>query len=181
MKLSPPTSAPRFSTVDLTGNPISLDDYRGKHLLLSFYRYASCPFCNMRLHELLQKHDEYKAKGLNFLAIFESTVNSIHKYLDKHNVPFPIIPDPDLVLYNLYGLRASRWGYIKGGLMNLGRLRQAEKLGFEPGEQENEINMLPADFIIDPEQMVRQAFYAPDIVQHMPFSTIDKYVAGINA
>lgn len=180
MKLSPSTPAPPFSTHDLAGNPISLEDYRGKRLLLSFYRYASCPFCNIRLHELIKRHDVYSANGLHFLAVFESPVESMHKYLDKHTAPFPLIPNPDLTLYNLYGLTASRWGYIKGGALNMGRLVRAIRLGFPFGKQENEINMLPADFLIDPDLTIRHVYYANDIAQHMPLSTIDRYL-GLTA
>ena len=52
MRLSPGQPAVDFSVTDIFGNRISLADYRGKKLLLSFYRYAACPFCNYRVHEL---------------------------------------------------------------------------------------------------------------------------------
>ncbi len=51
--------APEFAVADVFGVPVRLADYRGQRLLLSFYRYASCPLCNLRVHELLQHHAEW--------------------------------------------------------------------------------------------------------------------------
>jgi len=55
MRLQAGQPAPDFLRPDIGGKTIRLGDYRGRYLLLSFYRYASCPFCNLRVHELLQR------------------------------------------------------------------------------------------------------------------------------
>jgi len=41
MTLKPGQLAPPFQTSDMAGQNISLADYKGKRLLLSFFRYAS--------------------------------------------------------------------------------------------------------------------------------------------
>jgi len=41
MTLKPGQPAPPFQTMEMSGKNISLADYKGKRLLLSFFRYAS--------------------------------------------------------------------------------------------------------------------------------------------
>ncbi|WP_366936864.1 redoxin domain-containing protein [uncultured Sulfuricurvum sp.] len=56
-------SAPWFKAKSFQGDDINLDAYRGRYVLLSFYRYASCPFCNLRVHESIQKRDCFQTLG----------------------------------------------------------------------------------------------------------------------
>lgn len=54
MKLSAGTKAPDFEMQDINGKPIWLSDYRGKKIVLGFFRNVNCPFCNLRVHELMK-------------------------------------------------------------------------------------------------------------------------------
>jgi peroxiredoxin len=71
MKIQANQLARPFTSSDIFGEPISLADYEDKKLLLSFYRYASCPLCNLRIHDLIERYDDLKARGLHTLAIFQ--------------------------------------------------------------------------------------------------------------
>jgi hypothetical protein len=42
MKLAPGHPVVAFATVDADGHPVSLEQFRGRPLLLMFFRYASC-------------------------------------------------------------------------------------------------------------------------------------------
>ena len=55
MRLQAGQAAPDFLRPDIGGKTIRLSDYRGRYLLLSFYRYASCPFCNLRVNNIFSK------------------------------------------------------------------------------------------------------------------------------
>ena len=81
--------AREFSVKDIEGNPISLGDYQGKYVLLSFFRFASCPFCNLRVHRLSQRYDEWQAKGLEVIAVFESSSQTMQRFVGKQAPPFP--------------------------------------------------------------------------------------------
>jgi len=62
-QLVPNEGARPFRMTDLEGNMVSLDSYRGSYLFLSFQRYAGCPLCNLRLHELAESTPKLKASG----------------------------------------------------------------------------------------------------------------------
>lgn len=175
MKLSPGAQAPAFTLPDLHGNPVSLAQFRGRRLLLSFYRYASCPFCNLRVHQLSQRAPEWQARGLDLVAVFQSPRESILEHAGSEPRPFAILPDPDRGLYRAYGVEGSWGGFLKGGLQ-VGKLASALKEGFLPGKMEGDINMVPADFLIDEEGRVAVAYYGHDISDHLDTAVIGQYL-----
>ena len=175
MKLKPGQHAKNFSVKDFKGNPISLEDYRGKKLILSFYRYAACPLCNVRVHELIKRYPEFKKKGLNFLAFFESPRESIEKNVGKQDAPFPIIPDPERLIYKKYGVGSSWWGMIIG-MLNLRVILKMFKYKYFVKKPEGDVRLLPADFLIDEKGVIRHAFYAKNISGHMPMSVIEEFL-----
>jgi peroxiredoxin len=177
MSIKKNDKAIHFNVVDIYGNRISLDDYKGKKLMLSFYRYATCPLCNLRIHDLIQNYDELKSKGLNILAFFESPKESLIKYVDqRHNPPFPIIPDPERKVYKLYDVRSSFWKWLKGVFSK--NMIQALKTGFRIfwTKMEGKKMLVPADFLID-DLTVKHAYYGKDISDHMPMNIVKGFLS----
>lgn len=177
MKLSPATPAPAFALPDLNGEVVSLDRFRGRKLLLSFYRYASCPFCNLRVHALTQRAPDWQARGLDLVAVFQSPRESILEHAGGEARPFPILPDPGRELYRRYGVEGSWGGFLRGGLQ-LGKLASALKEGYMPGRMEGEINMVPADFLIDEEGRIAVAYYGRDISDHLDIAAIEDFLGA---
>ena len=54
MRLKAGDKAIPFSAETIEGKVISLEQFAGKPLLLMFYRYASCPMCNLRIRDFAQ-------------------------------------------------------------------------------------------------------------------------------
>ena len=175
MKLQASQTAVPFATTDIYDNPIALDDYRGKKLLLSFYRYASCPLCNLRIHHLVERYDALNTQGLNIVAFFQSPTEKIVQYvMGKHDIPFPIIADPEHNVYEQYGLEQSRWGYVRGAVSS--RMREAIRLGFMENDPDGVQTLHPADFLIAADQTIHTAFYGRDISDHIPFEQIERFL-----
>ncbi|MDD5051264.1 MAG: peroxiredoxin-like family protein [Sulfuricurvum sp.] len=173
-------SAPWFSARSFQGDVIDLDKYHGKYLLLSFYRYASCPFCNLRVHESIQKYDTFRAHGIEMIAIFQSPDEKLAEYVGKQSLNYPIIGDPNLEIYKRYGVETSWIGLLKAFLFRPHQILKSVFLrGFFPGSIENEIQRLPADFLIDPSGKIEIAYYGKDIGDHIAFETLEKYRDGI--
>ena len=59
-----------FSIEDIKGNTIDLENYKGQKIYLSFYRKASCPFCNIEVQNLIKNYDDLKSKGINIITFF---------------------------------------------------------------------------------------------------------------
>lgn len=177
MKLSPGAPAPAFALPGLDGETVCLEQFRGRRVLLSFYRYASCPFCNLRVHELTKRAPAWQARGLDLVAVFQSPRESILEHAGGEPRPFPILPDPGRELYRRYGVEGSWGAFLKGGLQ-VGKLASALKEGFMPGRMEGEINMVPADFLIDEDGRIAVAYYGRDISDHLDIATIEAFLAA---
>jgi len=176
MRLKTGSPAPPFEVVDTTGRIRRLEDYRGKRLLLSFYRYAACPYCNLRIHRLEQCYDDLAAEGLNVLAFFQSDSDRVDRIVGEQLPPFPLVGEPERAVYGRYGVESSTLGFL-AGLVKPTAIVALSK-GFLPGKMEGDKRLLPADFLIGPDLRIADAFYAKDISQHMPLSRIRAFLAG---
>ena len=145
---------------------------------MSFYRYASCPFCNLRVEESIAYQ---KSTDVQLLAVFQSPKEKIASYVGRQALNFPILPDPQKNLYRLYGLKKSWFGMLKAMLLHIPRIIKSVIIkGFYPGSMENGANQMPADFLISPKGEILIAFYGTDISEHLSFEKVDEAISGYN-
>lgn len=165
MRLAVGQMAPAFATHDLYGRLVALANYRGAHVLLSFYRFAVCPICNLRMYQLAQLAEAYRQRGLYFIACIESSVENAHYYLDRNTYPFPLIPDLGGDLYQAYGVGSSVLGVMKGMLTRQRDYRDAARLnlgGWNMRRFDGQFGRMPADFLIGPDGRILLAYYGHD-------------------
>ncbi|HLF95374.1 MAG TPA: redoxin domain-containing protein [Planctomycetota bacterium] len=169
MQVSVGDRAPAFSATTWLGEGLDLESYLGRKLWLAFFRFATCPLANLRVHEICKRHD-LSADGLQIVAVFPSPRERIAAHVGKQNPPFPLVSDPHERLYMLYGLRASVAGLI-GRDVGL-RTVQAAALGFLGGPTDGTITRLPGDFLIDEGGVVRHVHNGEDVADHIPFERV---------
>jgi len=175
MRITKGTLAPDFTATVYQRDPLTLSALRGRKVWLAFFRYSGCPLCNLRVHQMIQRHEAWERQGLQIVAVFQAPVHEVEANVGKQNAPFPIVCDPDEELYRLYGLEASLAGYLSA--KNLPKMAEALKEGFIPGTMHGTKTRLPADFLIDATGKVVDTFYAPTIGDHIPFERIDAFLA----
>ena len=177
VRLVPGDMAPHFQVQDMEGRPIRLGDYGGRWLLLSFYRYASCPLCNLRIHTLSQQRAAWQAQGMDMLAVFQSPQEKMLQYVGRQQAPFPLIPDAGQRLYALYGVKCSVIGFLKAWMTRLPEItRSVLRLGYFPGSVEGGIHRIPADFVINPQGRITEAYYGRDIGDHLPVERVAQWL-----
>lgn len=167
--------APTFVVVDSKGDTINIEKYKGKKVFLAFFRYASCPVCNFRMNEIIQNHDSIKAKGYEFIAVFESNNQTLQEYLTETQVPFPVVGDPDLILYKKYGVQKSFWRMVGSMFNKKTRSNLKEGKVLVKGKnlkRDGQMSRIPADFLIDENGIVIKAYYGTTIADHLPLETI---------
>ncbi len=175
MRLEPGAQAPRFATEDVSGCAVEIEAIRGRPLLLSFFRYAGCPLCNLRMTFLLDAYPRWQSKKLEILAVFESPREKLLETVARPPIPFPVIPDPGRVLYRLYGVTPSVWGYVRGAF-RFGAFRDAFHRGFRIGRSDGVATQLPAEFLIGSDGTIESAYYGRDIGDHLPIEEIDGWL-----
>lgn len=161
----------------MDGKRVALPGHPGRHVLLSFYRYASCPLCNLRVHELSRRSRDWQAHGLDMLAVFRSPQEKLRQYVGRQQVPFPLIPDPDQRLYGLYGVGHGWAGFLTAWAMRLPEIgRSVLGRGFLPGSVEGGIHRIPADFLVSTDGRLAMAYYGRNIGDHLPLECIERYL-----
>lgn len=172
--------APGFAVKDVNGTPVSLSEYQGKKVLLTFFRYASCPFCTVRFVRMTQEVERYAQQGIQVIGVFESSPEYIKEYLGPRGLPFPVIPDPQGELYARYGIRKSLPGLMFGMFRMPTLLRALFDKEYRMAKPDGDITRIPADFLITPDQIIADSYYGSDIGDHIPFKRIDEF-AGPDA
>lgn len=160
-----------FIVSDYLNNQVTLSDYKGKKVLLSFFRGAACPFCNMRVRELINNYSKFEEKGIVIIVFFAATKEEINEYAGKQNAPFAIIPDPTLKFYTKYGIEQSKMGMVKT-MLNPIKMFKAMTSGFFNTKSSKDKPIVPADFLIDENQTILKAYYGKDFGDHMNIKDI---------
>lgn len=168
--------APAFATVDVAGKKQALEAYRGKRVLLCFFRYAACVFCNLRNHDMLERFPAWQQRGLVVLAFFESPAESVKAYVGQQGLPWPLIADPERAIYAKYGVTAKDPSPGMHAAGRLGEVWRGRQLGLLNNKPEGEQALLPAEFMVEPDGKVHEAYYATDLGDHVPFARIDAFV-----
>lgn len=174
-------TAPDFTLVDArNGSKVTLSSLRGRKVVLSFYRYAGCPFCNLRVAQMRKKYTERGwSSSLEILAVFHSPVETMKKRFgskdDAMVFPFPLLADPEEDIYEMYTVKSSIIGYLFAIFFCWPKLWYAMGKGWCPGNPDSNAFTLPADFLIDENGTIVDTFFAKTIDQHMPVQRIEDF------
>ncbi|MEL7002658.1 MAG: peroxiredoxin family protein [Bacteroidota bacterium] len=170
-KLEANQTAIPFTNTDIYGNKVDLKNYQGQRLLLSFFRKAACPFCNMAIQQLIKRHSEFENKGIKIVALFASTKDDVLKYAGKQNAPFPIVADERNEIYEKYGIGQSYGGMLKT-MLNPVKVWKAIKGGFFSLRTVPQDPVLPAEILINEDQTIQRAYYGNDYDDHLSVDEI---------
>lgn len=180
--------APDFELVDHEGSKHRLSSYRGRRVLLSFYRFAACPVCLYSVERLRQQAEMLRNANVVVLCVFKSTPGNICRSLASSSGSgdgsiaclsdargetfrsFTIGKSTRAMMHGVvsmmrnlgkYGpeLHASNMMRDTRGMTNMGQLRQ-----------------LPADFMIDEDGVIVDLFRAERMSDHMPFERVEAFI-----
>lgn len=96
--------APAFETTDLAGNPVALEDQRGKIVLLNFWA-TWCTPCRSEM-PAFQARFEQLAPDLSVVAVnFDEPAGPVQEFADELGLTFDIYLDPGGEIQQLYQVR----------------------------------------------------------------------------
>ena len=151
-----------------------MESVKAKPFMLSFFRFASCPFCNLRVNELVRRFDEF-GTDFTIVAVFDSPLDNLIRHAAGHQAPFAILADADNTYYKEYGIEHSVGGMLKGMFLRMPTLLRAMFRGYIPITIKGSMTTMPADFLIDREGIIQVAYYGKDEGDHLPLDVVKEF------
>lgn len=107
--------APAFDLKDLEGDPLHLDELRGKNVVWLNFWGLRCGPCVRELPVLQELYETYAERGLVIIGVNADGVDAefIRKSLQDRDdlkaagVTFPMVPDPEFAAIDAYGLMGA--------------------------------------------------------------------------
>ena len=98
--------APSFSVKDQDGVLRTLEDYRGKKLVLFFYPKASTPGCTAQACNLRDNYERFQREGYDILGVSADSEKRQFNFKTKKELPFPLLADEEKEVIKAFGV----WG-----------------------------------------------------------------------
>ncbi|MDQ0988851.1 peroxiredoxin-like family protein [Streptomyces sp. V3I7] len=149
--------APRFNLPSATGQTVALDGLLNDGpVVLTFYRGAWCPYCNIALRSLQQHHEAICARGARLVAVSPQIPDESLTLTEKHDLAFDVLSDIGSDTAKQYGLAFDLPDDLSAVY---------DKLGFDlqrVNDGHPRTLPLPATYVIDRTGAIRWAFVDTD-------------------
>lgn len=103
--------APYFQGINQDGREISLNDYRGKKLVLYFYPKDNTSGCTAEACNLNDNYAALTAAGYEVVGVSPDSASSHMKFIAKNNLAFHLIADTEKKILEAYGVWAEKSMY----------------------------------------------------------------------
>ncbi len=107
------SKAPEFTLPDQNGEMHSLQDYKGKKVILYFYPRDNTPGCTKQACGYSEHYPQIEEKNAVVLGISKDSVASHKKFEEKQGLTFTILSDPELKVIKAYDVWKEKKNYGK--------------------------------------------------------------------
>jgi thioredoxin-dependent peroxiredoxin len=134
--LEPGDQAPAFTLPDQDSRPVSLEDFKGRKLLLYFYPADDTPGCTAEACQFNDNLHAFQTAQVPVVGVSPDDAASHQRFRNKFGLLFTLLSDPDHAVADQYGA----WGE---------RNRYGRTI----------VGILRSTFLIDEEGKVERAWY----------------------
>ena len=118
-------TAPNFTLATLSGEELSLSDYRGQIVMVNFWA-SWCPPCNAEMPAMEAFYQTYQDEGFAIIAVnVKENHDTVQTFVDEKELTFPVALDAS-------GETAARYG-ISGMPTSFFVAPDGTLLGYWPG------------------------------------------------
>ena len=107
--MQPGSPSPAFSTTDQHGKTHSNQTLLGTRYLIYFYPRDLTPGCTTEACALRDEYEQFAKLKTLVLGISPDGEKSHREFINKHNLPFPLLVDEDHAIAEAFGV----WGEKK--------------------------------------------------------------------
>jgi peroxiredoxin len=112
---SDPEKVENFKLKDYNGIEHSLSDYNNSKAIVIMFIATECPVSNAYNERMENLYNEYKNKGVSFIAINSNKAESVSMIKDhakEHNLTFTILKDEKNVIADKFGASVTPEIYV---------------------------------------------------------------------
>ena len=105
--------APNFELPDQNGTIHTLEEYRGKKVILYFYPKDNTPGCTKQACGFSERYPQFMENGTVVLGVSRDTVASHKKFEEKYGLVFTLLSDPERKVIEAYDVWKEKKNYGK--------------------------------------------------------------------
>jgi len=109
--------APAFSLEGNDGKTHSLEDYKGKTVVVYFYPKDNTPGCTKEACGFRDLNASLKKSGAVVLGVSKDSIDSHNKFAEKYQLPYVLLSDPTAEVmkkYNAFGKKMMYGKEVQG-------------------------------------------------------------------
>lgn len=107
------TKAPDFTLKNQEGQEVSLSQFAGKRVVPYFYPRDNTPGCTRQACGFAQNYEGFTQRDVVVIGVSKDSVASHLKFVQKYELPFVLLSDPDLEAIQAYGVWQEKKLYGK--------------------------------------------------------------------
>jgi peroxiredoxin Q/BCP len=113
VQLTEGVAAPPFEGKNQDGKILTLEDFKGKKLILYFYPKDNTPGCTAESCDLSENYDFWVSKGFDVIGVSPDSTSSHQKFIEKFGLKFNLIADTEKKILQDYGVWGEKMNYGK--------------------------------------------------------------------
>ena len=98
------SKAPDFKLISGNDTEYTLDDFKGKKIVLYFYPKDSTAGCTKQALGFAEHYDTFKKNNVVIIGINKDSIASHARFAEKYSLPFILLSDPDKAVIEKYGV-----------------------------------------------------------------------------
>lgn len=107
------STAPDFTLIDQDERPVSLQDLRGKKVILYFYPEAMTPGCTLESCDFRDSLSSLQGAGYTVLGVSRDEPEKLRRFRERDGLIFDLLSDPDRAVHDAYGAWGEKMNYGK--------------------------------------------------------------------
>lgn len=111
MSLNHGSKAPSFTLPVTDGTDVSLDDFKGKKIVLYFYPKDDTSGCTLEAQNFQALRKEFEAADTVILGVSPDPMKSHDKFRAKYGLEFPLASDETTSMLEAYGVWVEKSMY----------------------------------------------------------------------
>jgi peroxiredoxin Q/BCP len=105
--------APPIDAKDQDGRKITLEEYRGKKVVLFFYPKDHTPGCTAEACDLRDHYSQFIEQNFEVIGVSADSESSHRRFIEKYDLPFRLLSDGEKRVLQDYGAWGEKMLYGK--------------------------------------------------------------------